>query len=140
MSKALEKGASLMKIAATIARYLLGLLFLVFGLNGFLHFIKLPPPTNPLAISFYTGLIGSHYAYMFFAVQVIGGVLLLAGYFVPVALIVLAAEIVNILTFHVTMEPSTIGQGILPLVLWLIVFVQYRGSFAGVLAAKPTQA
>ena len=42
-----------MKIASMIARYLLGLLFTVFGLNGFLHFIHKPPPTTPLALQFF---------------------------------------------------------------------------------------
>ena len=126
-----------MRIAGLIARYLLGLIFVVFGLNGFLNFIKQPPPANPLAIHFFTGVAGSHYSYMFFAFQLLAGLLLLSGYFVPFALIVLAAEIVNILTFHLTMDPGGIAPGLVTLVLWVLVFAQYRASFAGVLAAKP---
>ncbi len=129
-----------MKTAVLIARILLGLMFTVFGLNGFLNFIKQPPPTNPLAIHFFTGVAGSHYAYMFFAFQLIAGLLLLTGYFVPFALIVLAAEIVNILTYHLTMDPGSIAPALLALVLWLLVFAQYRDSFRGVLAAKQSQA
>ena len=127
-----------MKIAATIARYLLGLMFTVFGLNGFLNFIKQPPPTNPLAIQFFTAVAGSHYAYMFFALQLIAGLMLLSGYFVPLALTILAAEIINILTFHVTMNPEGIAPGLLALVLWLLVFTQYRRSFQPLLQANPS--
>jgi putative oxidoreductase len=126
-----------MKIAVLIARILLGLMFTVFGLNGFLNFIKQPPPTNPLAIHFFTGVAASHYAYMFFGFQLLAGLLLLSGFFVPFALIVLAAEIVNILTFHITMAPEGIAPSAVALILWLVVFAGYRSSFAGVLAARP---
>ncbi len=49
-----------MRLAATIARYLLGLLFTVFGLNGLLHFIHQPPPVNPLAAQFFGAVAASH--------------------------------------------------------------------------------
>ena len=62
-----------MKIASIVARYLLGLMFTVFGLNGFLHFIPQPPPANPLAIQFLVAVSASHFAAFFFAVQVLGG-------------------------------------------------------------------
>ena len=128
-----------MRIAATIARYLLGLLFLVFGLNGFLHFIPQPPPTDPLGAQFFGAVIASHFAAFFFAGQVFGGVLLLSGYFVPLALTILAAELYNILAFHLTL-----GKGIAPAlvacVLWIVVFSQYRPSFDGIFRAKPITA
>ena len=91
-----------MKIVSIIARYLLGLLFVVFGLNGFLNFIHQPPPANPLALQFLVAVSASHFAAFFFAMQVIGGLLLLSGFFVPLALTVLAAELYNILAFHLT--------------------------------------
>jgi hypothetical protein len=72
-----------MKITSIVARYLLGLMFTVFGLNGFLNFIHQPPPTNPLALQFLGASIGSHFAAFFFAGQVLGGLLLLFGIFVP---------------------------------------------------------
>lgn len=125
-----------MKIASTIARYLLGLMFTVFGLNGFFHFIPQPPPANPLALQFFGAVAVSHFAAFFFAVQLLGGLLLLSGYFVPLALTLLAAELYNILAFHLTLEPG-IAPGLVATVLWLLVFVQYRHSFRGVLAAKP---
>ena len=126
-----------MKVAVLIARVLLGLMFTVFGLNGFLNFIHQPPPTNPLAIQFFTSVAASHFAYMFFGFQLLAGVLLLSGFFVPLALIILAAEIVNILTFHITMNPEGIALGLVATVLWLVIFAGYRNSFAGVLASKP---
>ncbi len=126
-----------MKIVSVIARYLLGLMFTVFGLNGFLHFIPQPPPTDPLVIQFFTAVSVSHFASFFFAVQLIGGLLLISGLFVPLALTLLAAELYNILAFHLTLSPG-IAPGLVASVLWVLVFLQYRESFAGILAAKPT--
>src|ERR1700723_4580544 len=97
-----------MKITSTVARYLLGLIFTVFGLNGFFNFIHQPPPANPLALQFFVAISSSHFAAFFFAVQLIGGLLLLSGYFVPLALTLLGAEIYNILAFHLTLAPASI--------------------------------
>ncbi len=126
-----------MKIVSVIARYLLGLIFIVFGLNGFLNFIHQPPPSNPLALQFFIAVGSSHFAAFFFAVQLIGGLLLLSGFFVPLALTVLAAELYNILAFHLTLAPASIAPALIACVLWVLVFLQYRGSFSGILAAKP---
>jgi putative oxidoreductase len=126
-----------MKTVSIIARYLLGLLFTVFGLNGFLNFIHQPPPTNPLAIQFFVAISASHFAAFFFAVQLIGGLLLLSGFFVPLALTLLAAELYNIFAFHLTLAPATIAPALAAALLWVLVFLQYRASFKDVLAAKP---
>ena len=126
-----------MNIAATIARYLLGLEFTVFGLNGFLHFIKQPPPTNPLAIQYFTALAGSHYIVFVFVLQLLAGLLLLAGRYVPLALAILAPILVNILLYHATMDPKGLPVTAVTIVLWILVFVAYRKSFAGILQAKP---
>jgi putative oxidoreductase len=126
-----------MKIASIFARYLLGLMFTVFGLNGFLHFIPQPPPANPLAIQFLIVVSASHFAAFFFALQVLGGLLLLSGFFVPLALTVLAAEIYNILAFHVTLALASIAPALVASVLWVLVFLQYRESFKGIFSAKP---
>src|SRR5580698_9224789 len=126
-----------MKMASIIARYLLGLLFTVFGLNGFLNFIHQPPPANPLAIQFFAAISSSHFAAFFFAVQLIGGLLLLSGLFVPLALTLLAAELYNILAFHLTLAPASIAPALVASVLWVLVFLQYRASFRDVLAVKP---
>ncbi|MGA8160341.1 MAG: hypothetical protein WCB76_06015, partial [Acidobacteriaceae bacterium] len=119
-----------MKIATTASRYLLGLLFTVFGLNGFLHFIHQPPPANPIAIQFFVAVSASHYMAVVFLVQIIGGVLLLAGRFVPLALAILAPVLVNILDYHITMDPSGIGPGLFATLLWVVLFLRYRSSFA----------
>jgi uncharacterized membrane protein YphA (DoxX/SURF4 family) len=129
-----------MRVISIIARYLLGLLFTVFGLNGFLNFIHQPPPPNPLAMQFLVAVSSSHFAAFFFAVQVIGGLLLLSGYFVPLALALLAAELYNILAFHLTLAPASIPPALVACVLWVLVFLQYRGSFRGILTAKPAPA
>jgi uncharacterized membrane protein YphA (DoxX/SURF4 family) len=126
-----------MKIASTIARYLLGLMFTVFGLNGFLNFIHQPPPANPLALQFLIAVSSSHFAAFFFAVQLLGGLLLLSGYFVPLALTLLAAELYNILAFHLTLAPESIPPALVASALWMLVFLQYRRSFQHILAAKP---
>jgi len=111
-------------------------MFTVFGLNGFLQFIHQPSPTNPLALQFFIAISATHFSAFFFAVQLVAGLLLLSGYFVPLALVLLAAEIFNILAFHLTMAPATIGPGLLAAVLWVLVFLQCRRSFDGILAAR----
>jgi uncharacterized membrane protein YphA (DoxX/SURF4 family) len=130
-----------MKTASIVARYLLGLMFTIFGLNGFLQFIHQPPPTNPLTIQFLVAVSASHFAAFFFAVQVIGGLLLLSGFFVPLALTLLAAELYNILAFHMTLAPASVAPALVACVLWVLVFLRYRESFNGIFSVKPaTQA
>ena len=126
-----------MKIASIVARYLLGVMFTVFGLNGYLHFIHQPPPTNPLALQFLIAVSASHFAAFFFAIQVLAGLLLLSGFFVPLALALLAAELYNILAFHLTFSPATIAPALVACVLWVLVFLQYRQSFNGIFNSKP---
>ncbi len=127
-----------MKITSIVARYLLGLIFTVFALNGFLNFIPQPPLTNPLVIQFLTSVSASHFAAFFFAIQLLGGLLLLSGYFVPLALTLLAAELYNILAFHLTLAPASIPPALVASVLWILVFLQYRESFRGIFSTKPT--
>ena len=129
-----------MKITAIVSRYLLGLVFTVFGLNGFLHFIPQPPPANPLAVQFLTAVSVSGFMGVVFLVQVVGGVLLLSGRFVPLALTILAPVLVNILDFHLTMDPGGIGPGAVATILWVVLFFQYRRSFAGIFQAQPVPA
>ena len=124
-----------MKTASTIARYLSGVIFLVFGLNGFLHFIPLPPPSG-VAGQFMGALFVSHYLTLIFALQVIGGVLLLANRYVPLALAILAPVIVNILTFHALMAPSGLPLALFVTVLWVLVFVHVRVAFAALFQAR----
>jgi putative oxidoreductase len=124
-----------MKTASTIAQYLAGVIFLVFGLNGFLHFIPLPPP-NGVAGQFMGALFVSHYLTLIFALQVIGGVLLLANRSVPLALAILAPVIVNILSFHALMAPSGLPLALFVTVLWALVFVHVRSAFTALFQAR----
>src|SRR5947209_12445553 len=94
-----------MKILTIIARSLLGLIFVVFGLNAFLQFIPMPPPQG-LAGDFMKALFMSHYFYVVALLQIVGGALLLIGRYVPLGLTLLGPVIVNILLFHVFMDPS----------------------------------
>jgi hypothetical protein len=124
-----------MKIAFASARSLAGVIFLVFGLNGFLHFIPLPPPEG-VAGQFMGALFVSHYLTVIFAFQVIGGVLLLINRFVPLALAILAPVIVNILAFHALMAPSGLPLAIFVTVLWVFAFIGVRSAFAMLFQAR----
>jgi len=124
-----------MKAVSTIARYLTGVIFLVFGLNGFLHFIPLPPPEG-VAAQFIGALFASHYLTVIFAVQVIGALLLLLNRFVPLALAVLAPVIVNILFFHALMAPSGLPLALFVALLWALAFVDVRSAFVGLFQSR----
>jgi putative oxidoreductase len=121
-----------MKTVSLIARLLLGLVFLVFGLNGFLAFI----PAGPMpagAVQFVNAMSQSHYMTVVFAVESMSGVLLLAGQFVPLALTVLAPVIVNIVLFHGFMAPQGLPIAALVAILWLLAAHQCRAIFSGLL-------
>lgn len=128
-----------MKIAAIISRYLLGLVFTVFGLNGFLQFIP-AQPMPPLAMQFFGSLIQSHYSIAIFAIQLVGGLLLLAtSRYVPLALTLLAPIIVNIVLFHATMAPSGLPVAMVVVILWLILAYRVRSAFAPILQPRVAQ-
>lgn len=115
-----------MKIVTTIARILLGLMFTVFGLNGFLHFIPMGPQPSGAAGQFIGALASTHYLHFVFAVQVISGVLFLIGRYVRLALMLIGPVIVNILLFHATLEPHGIAMGLFAAALWLLLFIRDR--------------
>src|ERR1700744_789562 len=94
-----------MKITSTIARYLLGLIFLVFGLNGFLQFLHMPPPSG-MAAQFLGAMFVSHYLRVVFILELVPAILLLINRYVPLALVLLGPVIINIFLFHFFMEPS----------------------------------
>ena len=121
-----------MKITSVIARFLLGLIFLLFGLNGFFHFIPMPPPTG-VAGQFMGALFVSHYLDVVFALQLIGGALLLINRYVPLALTILAPIIFNIFFFHFLMAPSGLPLALVATTLWILVFFSVRSAFAGLL-------
>jgi putative oxidoreductase len=120
-----------MKIATIIARSLLGLIFVVFGLNMFLNFIPMPPPPEGPAREFMTALFMSHYLYVVGALQVVGGVILLSGRWVPLGLTLLGPVIVNIVCFHVLMAPAGLPMALVVSFLALFLLWRYRGYFAG---------
>jgi putative oxidoreductase len=124
-----------MRIAGLIARYLLGLIFVVFGANKFHSFIPMPPPAG-LAGQFLGALFMSHILLVIAVLEVIGGSLLLIGRYVPLALVLLGPVVVNIFLFHLTMEPSGVGLAVVLIVLWLLVFATVRSAFAGIFQAR----
>jgi putative oxidoreductase len=120
-----------MKIAALIARYLLGLIFVVFGANGFLHFIPMPLPSG-VAGQFMGALFMSHVLVVIFLLQLIGGILLLVGRYVPLALVLLGPVIVNIVLFHAFMAPSGLPLATVVVILWLLTAWSVRSAFEGI--------
>lgn len=124
-----------MKIASLIARIFLGLIFLVFGLNGFLHFIPMPPPTG-VAGQFFGSIFVSHYWVVIFGVQVLGGLLLLFNRFVPFALVILGPVIVNIFFFHALMAPAGVPLAIVVGVLWALVAIRNKQHLAGIFVQR----
>jgi hypothetical protein len=124
-----------MKIASTIARYLLGIAFTVFGLNGFLQFLPMQPMPD-LAMQFFKVLMASHYTVPIFLIQIVSGLLFLSNQYVPVALTLIGPVIVNILLFHILMAPSGIVPGVIVAICWFFVFYSVRSAFAGIFQRK----
>ena len=122
-----------MKIAVIIARILLGLIFVVFGSNAFLHFLPMPPLPQNLAGEYLHAFFASGYVYAIGGLQVIGGLLLLIGRFVPLGLTILGAIIVNIWLFHLLMAPEGLPPAILVTVLEIFLVWRHRDAFAGLL-------
>src|SRR5437762_5489051 len=125
-----------MKIVTVIARILLGLIFVVFGLNGFLNFLSMGPMPTGLAGQFIGALFLSHYFWVVAVLQIAGGALLLVNRFVPMALVLLGPVIVNILCYHVFLNPAGAPLAAVVTVLWLIVFYGKRQYFSGIFAQR----
>ncbi len=125
-----------MKIVTLIARLLLGLIVVVFGLNGFLNFLNMGPLPSGLAGQFIIALAASHYFWVVAGLQVVGGVLLLVNRFVPLALVLLGPIIVNILLYHVFLNRSGAQLAILVTILWFIVFYGHRQYFSGIFVQR----
>ena len=122
-----------MKVLTIIARVLLGLIFLVFGSNAFLNFIPMPPLPPGLAGDYTKVFLASGYVYFIGGFQVIAGLLLLIGRFVPLGLTILGGIIVNILIFHILMAPEGLPPGIVVTILELFLVWRYREAFKGIL-------
>ena len=124
-----------MKILTIIARILLGLIFVLFGSNAFLRFLPMPPLPQGVTGEYLHAFFASGYVYFIGGLQVIGGLLLLMGRFVPLGLTILGAIIVNIWIFHILMAPEGLPPAIVVAVLELFLIWSYRDRFAGILRA-----
>jgi putative oxidoreductase len=125
-----------MKILIIVARILLGAVFVFFGANFFLHFLKVPPPTG--AAGAYMGvLFVHHFFYVVGALQLIGGLLLVVGRFVPLGLVLLGPVIVNIILYHMLLEPVGYAPAVVVTLLELFLLFAYRKSFRGLFDAVP---
>ena len=123
-----------MKIITIIARVLLGIGFVIFGANLIHPFLPMPNEKPPELVAEFMDVVMMKTAYMKIVggFQLVGGLLLLVGRFVPVGLALLGPVLVNILMFHTLVMQ---GGYMIPLVfaaLWLVVFAGYRSAFAGV--------
>ena len=122
-----------MKIAVLIARILMGLIFLIFGLNKFLNFIpaQMPPGT---AGQFAGILFTTHYLWVIGAIETVTGLLFLINRYVPLALTLVGPIIVNIFLFGALMSPSGVPIALVVILLWFIVFYSHRAAFSGIFA------
>ncbi len=129
-----------MKIATIIARSLLGLVFVTFGSNKFLHFLPNPPMTGE-AGAFIGAMYMTHYLYVVATCEVIGGLLLLTGRYAPLGLTLVGPVVVNILAFHTFMAPSGLPVALTVSALSLFLLWSYREHFAGLVkpVSRPQQ-
>jgi uncharacterized membrane protein YphA (DoxX/SURF4 family) len=124
------------RIATPIIRILLGLMFLVFGLNGFLNFMPAPKDMPQEILNVVGALTQAGYITVVSGAEVLVAVMLLMNRFVPLALVLLAPIVVGIITFHIAMAPASIGPGIVVLLMELYLAWAYRGAFHPMLLAK----
>jgi hypothetical protein len=117
----------------SVARYVQGAIFLVFGLNGFLQFLP-APPTTEAASRFGMALFETGYMFpLIKGTEVLVGVLLLGNRFVPLALTVIAPVIVNIVAFHLFLAPAGLAFPLLLVVTELYLAWSYRHVYAPLL-------
>ena len=124
------------RIATATVRILLGLMFLVFGLNGFLNFIPVPKDIPPEIMNVMGALMNAGYMTVVSGAEVLIAVMLLTNRFVPLALALLAPIVIGIITYHIAMDPKTIGPGIVVLAMELYLAWAHRGAFRPMLRAK----
>jgi putative oxidoreductase len=129
-----------MKYLPTVARILLGLIFTVFGLNFFFHFLPQPPLQGPAGAFAGALLATGYFFYVLKVVEVLSGLALLAGRFVPLALTLLAPIAVHILFFHAFLARAGLPLAVVILVLEVFLAWSYRDAFRPMLnpSAKPS--
>jgi putative oxidoreductase len=119
-----------------VARIALGLMFFGFGLIGILSLVKAQLPAGDAGV--FVGVLMTH-GYMKFVstLEVIGGLLLLVGRYVPLGLVILGPILVNILLYHILLEPEGVAIGAVATVLEIFLIWAYRLSFRGLFDAAP---
>lgn len=131
---------SFTRFLPAIARILMGLAFTVFGLNGFFHFI--PEPKTPMpegAAAFAGGLMKSGYMFpMIMGTQLLVGILLLINRFVPLALVLIIPVLVNIIAFHIFLQPAGIVPGAVLMLIELYLAWCHRSAYRPLLTARAT--
>jgi hypothetical protein len=121
---------------STVARYLQGAAFLLFGLNGFFHFLP-QPPSPEAAASFGGALFATGYMFpLIKGTEIVSALLLLSNRFVPLALAIIAPVIVNIVAFHAFLAPAGLALPLLLLTTELVLAWTYRDAFAPMLKAR----
>lgn len=126
----------LCNIACVVARVLFGLVFFVFGLNFFFHFLPMPP-LNPEALAFMMALVNSGYIMTMVKVtELVAGAMILSGFCLPLGLVVITPIVINIVAFHTFLDTSGAPMAYFLLVCWAYLVWCYRASFKGLWAAK----
>jgi len=125
-----------MKIVVLIARILLGLVFVVFGLDKLIHMFPVPPLPPGVVGEYEHAMMATHYMVVVGVFEMAGGLLMIIGRYVPLGLCLLAPVIVNILIVDVLMMPSGLVIGLVITLLWLLIFYRERAAFSGIFRAK----
>ncbi len=127
-----------MKKTVLVSRILLGFLYLVFGLDFFLHFIPYQPLHTGAAGAFIAGLKGTGYFYPIQKViQIVGGLSLLLNRYPAFSAVVLFPISLNVLLFHTFLVPSGWLMGVTLLLPNLLLGYGYRKYYSGMFTAKP---
>ena len=118
-------------------RILFGLILFVFGLNGFLQFLPMPSNVPEPALAFASALAKTGYMFpLIKGTEVVVGLMLLSNRFVPLALALVAPNVVNILLFHVFLEPAGVPMALVVVFLELYLAWTYRSAFRTLLALR----
>jgi putative oxidoreductase len=125
-----------LKIATIVARVILGLPFLIFGINYFFPFAP-HPELHGAAIDYMTGLTKAGYFWpLLRSLEILIGIALISGYFVPLALAVLAPINLQILIFHLALEPQNIPMAVILALLQAFLIYRYWASYKSIFVPK----
>jgi putative oxidoreductase len=119
-----------------VVRSLMGLMFLVFGLNGFQQFRNSPIAGRLVGQFLQAPFQSHHFVLAIGAVQAVGGALLLINRYVPLALTILGPLIVNILLYHLLLNHEGIGDALIVAVFWFVLSFHYRQYSSEIFTAK----